>query len=376
MAELGETDDPRALVPGDAASITGTARLLRARGDALHEAGSGLRRIDTSDGWSGAAADAFRAKFQGQPERWLEAGDCFHAAAEALAGYSTTLTWAQREAGRAITQWDAGQEATRRAAAERPVPFTDPGEASRRAARDILDNARQQLDSAGDAAVGTAGAARDKAPTKPGFWSRVGDFFEDVGAGLANAGGHVVNGLASFGNAMIHHPGDVATAAAGAGLMLTGASGEIGGGLLDLTVAGATVGIPINIASTGALVAGGGMVALGTGDLTMHATGDDGVSPARTDHQGSGGDDYEPTEGFRGSEYSKDELVQFINGHTDNANPAMGRPSEAQVEAALTKGKTVQVPGRNAEEFEYKGVHVVLNYDMPWRSSSWFVQGK
>ena len=84
MAELGETDDPRALVPGDAASITATAQQLRTRGDTLHEAGSGLQRIDTSDGWSGEAADTFRAKFQGQPGKWLEAGDCFHSAADAL----------------------------------------------------------------------------------------------------------------------------------------------------------------------------------------------------------------------------------------------------------------------------------------------------
>jgi hypothetical protein len=382
MAELGETDDPRALVPGDAGSITSTAQQLRTRGDALHEAGAGLQRIDTTDGWSGEAADAFRAKFQGQPGKWLEAGDCFHSAADALTDYSTMLAWAQQEAARAITQWNAGQDATRQATAQhqqaeqqagQTLPFDDPGEQARRAARDILDNARHQLDTAGDTAAGTVGSARDKAPEKPGFWSKVGDFFEDVGAGLANAGGHVVNGLASFGNAMIQHPGETALTAAGAGLMVLGAAGDVGGGLLDITVAGAVVGVPLNVASTGAIVVGGGMVAAGTGDLMMHAAGDDSVNPARTDHEGAGGGDYEPTEGLRGSEYSQDELVQFINGHTDNANPAMGRPSESQIEAALTKGEATQVPGRNAEEFEYKGVHVVVNYDIPWRSSSWFI---
>jgi hypothetical protein len=164
--------------------------------------------------------------------------------------------------------------------------------------------------------------------------------------------------------------------AAGAGLMLLGAGGDIGGGLLDLTGVGAVVGVPVNVVSTAAVVAGGGILVAGTGDLTMHATSDDSVNPARTDYEGAGGGDYEPTEGFRGSEYSKDEIVQFVNGHTDNANPAMGRPSEAQVEAALTKGEAVKLPGRNAEEFEYKGVHVVVNYDIPWRSSSWFINGK
>ncbi|MFF5295661.1 WXG100 family type VII secretion target [Paractinoplanes globisporus] len=352
MAELGETDDPRALVPGDATAIVATAQQLRARGDALHEAGTGLRRIDTGDGWSGRAADAFRARFQGQPGRWLEAGDCFHSAADALTSYSGTLTWAQREAARAIAQWNAGQDA---------------------AARDTLDNARHQLDGAGDAAAGTVGSARDRAPEKPGFWSKVGDFFEDVGAGLANAGGHVVNGLASFGNAMIHHPGGTTLMAAGTGLMVLGAAGEVGGGLLDLTVVGGAVGIPLNVASAGVIAAGGGLALTGTTDLMMHAASDDGVTPARTDHEGSGGGDYEPTEGFRGSEYSTDEYVQFVNGHTGDADPSMPRPTEAEVEEALTKASPQKLEGQNAELFRYGDVKVILNYDMPWRSTAYRV---
>lgn len=256
------------------------------------------------------------------------------------------------------------------------VPFTDPGEAGRQTAQATLQRARKQLDDAGNGAAETAGRARDKAPEKPGFWSKVGDFFQDVGADLANAGGHVINGLASLGNAMIHHPGELATTAAGAGLIIAGAAGDVGGGALDVTVAGAVVGVPINVASTGAIIAGGGMVAAGGGALLMNAAGDDSVDPARIDYGGSGGDDYEPTEGFRGSEFSQDEIVQFINGHTDNVNPAMGRPTQDQIEAALTKGTGQKVAGRNAETFEYKGVHVVVNYDMPWRSSSWYVNGR
>jgi hypothetical protein len=302
-------------------------------------------------------------------------------AADALARYSTTLSWAQQEAARAIAQWNEGQNATHRATAQhrqaeqqsgRSLPFDDPGEAGREAARGILENARNQLDSAGDAAAGTVGSARDKAPEKPGFWSKVGDFFEDVGAGLANAGGRVVNGLASFGNAMIHHPGDVAAAAAGAGLMLVGATGDVGGGLLDLTGVGAIAGVPINIVSTAAVVAGGGIVAAGAGDLMMHATSDDGVSPARTDYEGAGGGEYEPTEGFRGSEFSKDEIVEFVNGHTGDGNPAMGRPTSAEVDAALSKATPEKLPGQNAEKFEYNGVRVIVNYDMPWKSTTYY----
>jgi hypothetical protein len=100
-------------------------------------------------------------------------------------------------------------------------------------------------------------------------------FFSDVGVGLENAGGHVVNGLASVGNVAAHHPGDGALAAAGAGLMLAG------GLVLDATGLGAVIGVPVNVASTAAVVDGGGMVAGVAGDLTMHARGDDHTSPAR-----------------------------------------------------------------------------------------------
>jgi hypothetical protein len=167
-------------------------------------------------------------------------------------------------------------------------PFQDPGATSRAAAQKRLADARTQLKDAGDIAAAKVGAARDKAPEKPGFWSKAGDFFSDVGADLENAGGHVVNGLASFGNAMVHHPGDVALAAAGAGLMLLGGAGDAGGLVLDATGVGAVVGVPVNVVSTAAVVAGGGMVAGGVGDLTMHAMGDDHASPARTDNTGSG----------------------------------------------------------------------------------------
>lgn len=102
MAELGETSDPKALVPGNADSIHKTAWSMTVYGDLLHEAGAGLQRIDTEDGWSGEAADQFRSAFDGEPTKWLEAGDCFHAASKALETYTSTMTWAQGQATEAI----------------------------------------------------------------------------------------------------------------------------------------------------------------------------------------------------------------------------------------------------------------------------------
>jgi len=122
-AELGQTQDPKALVPGDVAAVTGTMWAMRSYGDALCEAGTGLARIDTQEGWQGQAAEQFRSRFDGEPRKWTEAGDCFHSAANALDSYASTLHWAQREAGEAIRLWNEGEAATAdaKAAHERAV---------------------------------------------------------------------------------------------------------------------------------------------------------------------------------------------------------------------------------------------------------------
>ncbi|MFL6118310.1 putative T7SS-secreted protein [Actinophytocola sp.] len=307
--ELGETSDPKELVPGDADSVTSTLNAMRAYGDALHEAGEGLQKIDTTEGWTGAAGDAFRKVFDGQPGKWLEAGDCFHNGATALETYTSTLTWAQGQAAEAIRQWNDGETATNQARtkhqqdeqeAGHSLPFDDSvGEGKRAAARDILDKARGQLKSAGDTANKAVGAARDKAPEKPGFWSKVWDgvkdIASDVGATLENVGGAVVNTVASVGNAIINHPGDVAAAALGALTVAAGAGGEGLGGLLDATVVLAPAGVAVNVGSAALIGLGATTVAAAGGDILMHAASDDSVSPMRTDHTGSsGGDGLEP----------------------------------------------------------------------------------
>ena len=52
MTDLGQTNDPTVLIPGDPEAVTGTAEAMTAYGDELHNAGQGLRTIDTTGGWS------------------------------------------------------------------------------------------------------------------------------------------------------------------------------------------------------------------------------------------------------------------------------------------------------------------------------------
>ncbi|MCE7007356.1 hypothetical protein LWC34_31745 [Kibdelosporangium philippinense] len=207
MAELGQTGDPRQLVPGDPSAIEENVVAIRGRGQAMDNAGHGLKKIDNG-AWQGAAGDAFRDQFSYEPGRWFQATDAFTATATALSSYAETLRWAQGQAGDAIRLWDEGERATQQAkqaheqaAAEADArtkagtpttvaPFSDPGEAKRQAARETLNRARQQLTEAGDRAAAVIKGEGDKAPEESGwdaFWGGVGDvagFVGDIGVGL------------------------------------------------------------------------------------------------------------------------------------------------------------------------------------------------
>jgi hypothetical protein len=301
---------------------------IRTYGDMLLEAGTGLSRVDTEAGWRGAAADQFRSRFHGEPGKWIEAGECFHNAATTLDSYASTLQWSQGQAAEAITLWNQGQAATTTAKNQfdqavgqvkqrnteesahgvplTPMPtFHDLGEAKRAAARDQLNRARSQLKTAGDTAASTVAAATDTAPKKPGFWSKVGSFFSGVGDDVKVAGEHVVNGVASFGNAMVNHPGDVLTAVGGIALTGISAGGDGLGVVLDATGVGAVAGVPLNAISTAGVVLGAGMTAAATGDLARHAATDDHVSPMDT----SGGDSTSSVESGTKTDRLKEHLT-------------------------------------------------------------------
>jgi hypothetical protein len=303
MAELGQTNDPLALIPGDVAAVTRTFWALQAYGDVLIEAGEGLAKIDTREGWQGEAADQFRQRFHGEPGRWTEAGTCFHDAARALRSHAEKLDWAQQRAKAAIELWNEGQTATAAARSEHDqavraaaqagvstaIPFSDPGEATRQAAREMLQDARARLREAGDTAAGAMAEARDKAPHKPGFLSKVGHFFSGVGRHMENAGIDLVNDVASVGNAMIEHPGDVAAIAGGTMLAGISGGGEALGTVLDATGVGSVAGVPLNAVSAVGITAGVGIAGAGAGDLLNHAANDSRVTLMKAEGDGSGG---------------------------------------------------------------------------------------
>ncbi|MFK0294753.1 putative T7SS-secreted protein [Streptomyces sp. NPDC090442] len=299
MTDLGEGSKATELIPGNPAALRHTESALQAYGDLLHRAGEGLRRIDTSDGWTGEAADAFHDVYHGQPSKWLRAGDAFHDAAKALDAYIATLTWAQHQAGEAISLWNSGEE-------------------HHEAAQDKLNSAVSQLDSAGHTAATRVGTARDLAPEKPGFWSELGDgigsFFSGAGHLAAKVGEDALTDLASVGNAMLHDPGSVGTVLGGLGLAAVGAGGEVGGAFLDATGVGAVLGVPAAAVSASAIAGGLSMAGAGMSNIIKDAAGPDRV---HMESDGGGGGGKPPEEGKIDKEQTERIVLNLADSPVD-----------------------------------------------------------
>ena len=80
---------------------------------------------------------------------------------------------------------------------------------------------------------------------------------------------------------------------------------------------------------------------------------------------------------FHGTNYSLDEMVQFAHGHTGAGNPAMGRPGLAEIEATLRNAGPVRLKNsdgswQNSAKFDHNGVRVIINYDQPWKSTTYY----
>jgi uncharacterized protein YukE len=272
-------------VPGDPAVIRAAAEVLRARAGHAARVGDGLVNIDTG-AWEGEAANAFREKFTYEPNKWYATANSMSTAVDALTAYAHTLRWAQAQASEAIRLWDEGEaesgrarhayhEAVAQAAPEQPLPpFVDPGEPGRQAARDTLRIARDHVSQEGFAAARFLDQEADAAPRKSSWLDRFGGLAKDVGA-------TIVNGVASFGNAMVHHPGETAALVGGVALTAISAGGEGVGLALDATGVGAVAGLPLNAVAASGVAAGAGLTDAATTSLMQHAAGNDALSPVR-----------------------------------------------------------------------------------------------
>jgi hypothetical protein len=322
VMRLGETNDPLDLIPGNAESIAQVAGKMYGYSTVLTEAGNGLKRIDTTDGWAGAAGDAFRERFHGEPERWQLAGACFQEAAGALDRYVPTLVWAQQQASAAIQQWNHGDK---------------------NAANSALEEACRQLADAAGTASAAVGKARDQAPQLPGFWSQVGHFFEGLGDDAEKVGATALNDLASVASAAINHPLDDAGIVGGALLAGLSAVGDGAGLVLDATVVGAVVGAPVNAITTAGVVVGTGLMMASAGDLASQAAGDDHVDPVSA---GSGPGDASPSPEPQYTPGTPEYEARISELSQDPAKGGIPKPqSVREAEVGLQLEADGQVPG-------------------------------
>jgi Bacterial EndoU nuclease len=93
------------LVPGEPEKLWLLADSYNRMAQLCEEVGNGFRTIDNGI-WYGRAAEAFRARFEQQPKRFLVMADCYGQAAVALDTYASVLAWAQRQAGELIASGD------------------------------------------------------------------------------------------------------------------------------------------------------------------------------------------------------------------------------------------------------------------------------
>lgn len=205
--ELGQTDDPTALIPGKPSGVADKARVYQGIADGIGEAAAGLKRLDEG-AWSGEAAEAYRQANDHETPRWTDTAASFAAAARALTDHGNTLAAAQNNAARAIELHRQAEAATERAKAQHEqradaappeapeVAFTDPGAQAREEAQAILADARAQVRTSSQTAAEALRRAREKLPDLSAL-ERAWGMVHDLGAPLWEAGSSVVGGVGS-----------------------------------------------------------------------------------------------------------------------------------------------------------------------------------
>lgn len=158
-AELGDTDDPTALVPGDPGALFACAQQYRDAASGCERAANELAGLCQVDGWEGESAGAFAQRVTNMVTAWDDLAEKMGAAAGAWEQYATVLGWGQQKAGDAIAMFAHAAALTAAAAAEAPAPlgprgdtgpgtraFPDPGSGPRSDARALLAYARESVD--------------------------------------------------------------------------------------------------------------------------------------------------------------------------------------------------------------------------------------
>lgn len=283
-AALGETRDPKKLIPGSASALVEQANAWAKTAKHAERTANALSKIGTPSGWTGDVAASFETRMKKLPKQWDAYAEACGMASVLLSDYADALTVAQSQAADAIAKWDEGEAATAQAKhafvlesnrywLQRPsmrgsMPaFVDSGASARAEAESILSDARTALRDEGDAASRRLSKVTASAPQVADPWATGAAIllatFLVYKQGAEERGADALNGVASFGNALIQHPDVLGELLLGIG-GLAGGAAMVGGGIGG-TFASFGFAVPVTgaLATAGVGVFGAGATAIG-----------------------------------------------------------------------------------------------------------------
>jgi hypothetical protein len=201
--ELGETEDPKELVPGDVEQIEANVTRLTSEHTRISGRLDSLKAVRVPD-WTGVAQESWEVSYDAEVERWKKYLKHIEETRDAIKTYSGSVTASQSKAQQAIDKWNKGEAATKQAVTDyneavdnynehvcdpipvngpplirpaRPGVFVDPGQSIRDEAEEILDGARDDLETAGEDAVGKLqNVDGAKTEAQYDFWGVDADF--------------------------------------------------------------------------------------------------------------------------------------------------------------------------------------------------------
>ncbi|GIH01963.1 hypothetical protein Rhe02_00300 [Rhizocola hellebori] len=148
-----------------------------------------------------------------------------------------------------------------------------------------------------------------------------------------------------------------------------------------LALAGGLGTLAPGLAISSSMLLEAGLVGAITGVVLMEAAdsgggGDGGGSGSRP--RGPNEDRF-PEDDFDGTGSSMDELAELTYRHTGAGDMHIGgsaaRPTQAEILDTLGSGTRSELTGQNAVQYVRDGVKVIINRDMPWRSTAYYIGG-
>lgn len=302
MMSLAGVHSARDVIPGDLDGMRETSARLMSQSWILEDIAVGLSQVPRSVTWEGTAGDRFHTTVARMPGVFMGVAEAHRQAASALDRHCDEVQIARQQVTRALDLWEYGERLRRQAPVDTSTRTTrapdilgesrsddDPGVQVRAEALMIVTVAQQRVAESAVTASGQVKLAETDLSSDSSFWDDVGGAWSDFWHGATDVGADVINGIMSFGNALIENPDILLEILAGLALIQGGLAAEGGGVVLDGTGVGAPAGIAVGAAGLAAIAAGAGMVANGIGRAATEAAGDSAVAPLQGVGRGGGG---------------------------------------------------------------------------------------